>query len=765
MAGRPDQLIVEVEFVDGTWTDVSGYVNVGEGTIEAYTGRGSPYEQCQAGSMSCLLDNPDGRFTPESAIITDPTSGAISANPYWPNVVENKRIRLRAVHATVDYPMWLGYIDAWQPTFDDSGYATWSQVAVTATDRFKLLDRRKFRTSMYQEVAHTAGAVAYLPLALDDPDTTTRIAEDRFRADYPGTVVDSALYPKATQTYTNDSHPPQLTGCLTLHGADPYAGGASPLTGLVAVPALDETSGASSWTISVGIWFNTTYNDGSCYLFHAGSASSTIRLEQAPFITDDGVVRVGPLGVTDAPIVASDPGYNDGDWHMVLAVFKRAAGTSQSVSLYVDGDLVGTASTVVSIPATDTLDGYWLAGGSFSRSARVNSVNKCRNADRGFYGSLAGLVLASIDLSASASDLFHAGWDAMSPESAHDRAVRVCGWAGMSSDEYDISSDMAAVIGVQEVDGRSALEILQDIAKAESAPMFIAGDGKLTMQARRKRVTTTPVQTFDADQDMDAAGLVLQLADEGAINEVVGQITGGASVTVSNGDTFVDYYSDRYLNTILAPLSDTVEAPWSTLGQARDAAWRRLAEKQTNRLRFPAVVVDPLTSVTDKWAAALATQIGDLDRVTSLPPATAGGAAQRDVFVESRKWTISSDSMTLSCDTTLAPGDLAQAVFDDTVMGRFGHDPGGCAVATQGCLAGTGTGTFTAAVTSLWSTTGAHYPATVRIDREELTISGVSGASSPQTFTVSARGANGTVPIAHQSGSVVDLWPVPNFAL
>jgi hypothetical protein len=61
----------------------------------------------------------------------------------------------------------------------------------------------------------------------------------------------------------------------------------------------------------------------------------------------------------------------------------------------------------------------------------------------------------------------------------------------------------------------------------------------------------------------------------------------------------------------------------------------------------------------------------------------------------------------------------------------------------------------TAAGSSLWTTVGAEFPLDVMIKGQRLTVSGVSGGASPQTFTVSAR-ANG-VDKAQSAGAKVSL--------
>lgn len=56
----------------------------------------------------------------------------------------------------------------------------------------------------------------------------------------------------------------------------------------------------------------------------------------------------------------------------------------------------------------------------------------------------------------------------------------------------------------------------------------------------------------------------------------------------------------------------------------------------------------------------------------------------------------------------------------------------------------------------LWTTTGAHFPLDVMIGGERIRLSAISGASSPQTFTVSQRSVNGVVK-AHTAATSVHV--------
>jgi hypothetical protein len=56
----------------------------------------------------------------------------------------------------------------------------------------------------------------------------------------------------------------------------------------------------------------------------------------------------------------------------------------------------------------------------------------------------------------------------------------------------------------------------------------------------------------------------------------------------------------------------------------------------------------------------------------------------------------------------------------------------------------------------LWTTSGGDVPFDLRIRGERITVTAISGSSSPQTFTVT-RAVNG-ISLNHPAGSTVGLW-------
>jgi len=65
--------------------------------------------------------------------------------------------------------------------------------------------------------------------------------------------------------------------------------------------------------------------------------------------------------------------------------------------------------------------------------------------------------------------------------------------------------------------------------------------------------------------------------------------------------------------------------------------------------------------------------------------------------------------------------------------------------------------------TTLWTTDAGSFPFDIRVGGERMTVTNITGSTSPQTFTVT-RSINGVVK-AQTSGTAIELWDTPRYAL
>lgn len=120
-------LIVEAGFgstmftASPSWTAITDYVK----RITVDRGRSAVDGRFSTGKATLLLDNTDGRFTPDN------TSGA-----YSPNVITGVPIRIRATFSMTTYPVFYGSVRAWPPVKEGPNYTT---VTVPLADGFYTL--------------------------------------------------------------------------------------------------------------------------------------------------------------------------------------------------------------------------------------------------------------------------------------------------------------------------------------------------------------------------------------------------------------------------------------------------------------------------------------------------------------------------------------------------------------------------------------------------------------------------------------------------
>lgn len=94
---------------------------------------------------------------------------------------------------------------------------------------------------------------------------------------------------------------------------------------------------------------------------------------------------------------------------------------------------------------------------------------------------------------------------------------------------------------------------------------------------------------------------------------------------------------------------------------------------------------------------------------------------------------------------------------------RFADEYGGTTLTGSLSSSATGGQSVTISKGQLWTTRAAMFPLDVVCEGERITLSAISGASSPQTFTISTRAVNG-VSKAHAAGAKISLFAPVYFA-
>lgn len=132
----PDNIpekIVQIQFVNGVWTDVTNTllhslkVSRGSNRIE------SPVIRYEPGTAMVSLNNTDRRYDPTN--LQGPYSDGITSQ-----IIPNRPIRILMRWKGVVYPLFRGFIDQWDVSWEADIF---SQADVSATDGFKMLSNKK----------------------------------------------------------------------------------------------------------------------------------------------------------------------------------------------------------------------------------------------------------------------------------------------------------------------------------------------------------------------------------------------------------------------------------------------------------------------------------------------------------------------------------------------------------------------------------------------------------------------------------------------
>jgi hypothetical protein len=106
---------------------------------------------------------------------------------------------------------------------------------------------------------------------------------------------------------------------------------------------------------SVELWFRTQSSRGGKLIGYGDSSDGTSsNYDRHVYMTNSGEIIFG-VYPGETKTVQSRPGYNDGEWHHIVAT--QGAG---GISLYLDGELVDDDSSVTT---AQSYSGYWRLGG------------------------------------------------------------------------------------------------------------------------------------------------------------------------------------------------------------------------------------------------------------------------------------------------------------------------------------------------------------------------------------------------------------------
>lgn len=717
---RPSTFVVQIEF--GGWVDVTAYHDYNEPTV-IKRGRNSVLDTAQPGTLSLVLFNQDGRFSP--------TSGS----PYYPNVRPNVRIRV-TVNGSIRFT---GYIDDWIPVYP-SGTDSEVRVQINATDRTRLLSRHTL-DSTYTETVRL-----YQPTSsVWQWDSSEAICAD-VMGNRDASYLEKPVRPTYNGSYGSNTYgesgPTRVSSGVRLQ---PGVTAMRLITDLgdnagwvMRLPADLDLSLSTSHSWSLGFWakIDALYDDTGSM---GGSARYKAVLAQGAGFNQWQVKIESADGVAGKVWVTDNNGALDGsatiqaltgDWHYWVIVW------TDTHYLQVWRDAVKIVETFPPTPSADPVKVslFGLTGPGWSNTfwhpdVTVSSLT------------YAGHAYSSSDIAV----FYHASLTGFSGETTYERAIRLFNTAGIGvgsrlADNGVVVNDGSAQAthGPFDTAGKTVLALGQEIAQAERGLFFVAPDGIVRMADRYARaMSSTPAATFAQEADTSGTDYAAPLRDAQIVNKVT------VSTALGGSATAVDYQS---ITDNSGTLGSDISLGLDTAQQAADYANWVVSQFATAYPRIDQVTIDLLTSPTAGiYTAALNLDLGSRIRVTGLPAGSVSTIF--DGYVEGFTETYCVDEVSMTLDTS--PVTPAELVLDDVSMGRLTAN-------------GETTAGFNAVATSIgvssnpgfyW--TGADLPYDIVIGTEQMTVTGGTAPSGgSQTLTVT-RGVNGTTATSHNYGEEV----------
>jgi hypothetical protein len=773
-----------------TWVEITSFVEQ-ENPIPINHGRGDGLSDVNASTCSLTVDNSDGRF-----------SSANPAGAWYGQIHKGNWLKVEIVPPSgTTSSRFVGFVTSLPTQW--SGQYVYGQI--TASDRFEKLGQNAPIVSMIQSEVlsdpNLAGNVQGY-WNLHEAQGTLSFGDTSGKGSQYLRAVGLGGVPAGIGMGASNVAGPGFDGLravtfnplTTTQGTYLTAPISPPPQGTYASPAGTYTGLAPT----IEFWFQATTTGANqmlaCFYDATARFAYSLYIDGATgLITHCGMnTNLRTAWIVHFPTNVDIRRVDDGRWHHVIwsVAAEHRNGDNLELSqhiVYLDGILAQGVHGGIYL-GIDGPNNPGLSGGNFTQlfigggydpndpgALILGAANICEVAYSWADTSYANAAIPNC------IDHYAAGTTGFLGESAGTRIARVARYAGIPIPTHSIAAPMvgastygmtittynpgtgpwtnlaagAHLVGTQSMAGRKPLDVMQEAAHTEAMPLYEDRSGYLTLQPSTVRQNTSPAWSVNA-LELDPS---TQVADDFAYttNQMTVTPNGQAAQTVIGGAGSAGQLSQAkfgiYDGSQATASVNPIEAQSLGLGliQLRADPAPRLAP-----LALEVSTTALLPGYGNAWYdAVLATEISTPIRVTNAPPALGGTFV--DVLVEGWTETITAGNHTFAFNVSPAQGPTYQ--LDDVVLGHIDTDGSTLAGSTLNTVALTFQVATTGAGTGspLWTRAGADFPFDINIGGEQITISGIAGTTSPQTFTASARSVNGVV-ASHSVGSAVSLW-------
>lgn len=470
------------------WVDISTRMRTGR----THRGRQHELGTFQAGTFDVVCDNRDGNLNPWN-----------TSSPWYNSgngLVPDKPIRLRAVHNAITYPVWRGFIDAFNPVWDSP---VDSEMELRCSDGFKIFQRGGLTSSLYRDTVVADGATAYYRLG--EVSGTSAIDEIAGRtATYRGVVTLSTAGALLTDVDT----------AVDLGSS----------TGSVRCPPGAAVTGSGAFSFEVWARIDTVGatnrlmeqwdTGGGDFIVLAVASDRTVSFGYF-------LAGVGPTSATSSALS------NDGAFHHIVGT-RNADG--KTIKLYVDGVLADTqvAASATAPPAGGTA---WLGNGFAGFSGAAGQIDAAVDEFAIYNG---------VELTATkVSTHYQYGRAGYAGQLSGARIGVVADIVGWPAADRNIDAGLSAIqAATSNQSSTAALAYMQTIELSEVGALFMSADGKLTFHQRDKVLkspyTTSQLTLGPANEPYELEGTQPTGDDTEIYNEVVTQREGGVTHRVTD---------------------------------------------------------------------------------------------------------------------------------------------------------------------------------------------------------------------------------------
>lgn len=709
-AAGSEPVTVEL-LVAGAWTDITAYCLVrddnGRITITSgIRGEGSQTERAQAGLE---LKNPDGRFSPRNP------SGAYFDDLDWLNA--QIRVSVPDGLGGKKYLIW-GEAD-WAPTQERSGGEPWTDSAVNG-----ILDRlaqgpAPERSLLYNAITSMLSStlVAYWP---GEDTTGTRLAS-ALATGSPMTRTGTLTLASYDEFGASDPLPDLTTASLSggvAEYADPTM---TQVRFLTNIPAAGLADGKVLCSID-----QFDYSPGSAQfweLYYSTTSNSLVLRMHA----SDGTL----LGIT------LDHTLDVRGLNLYVSVELAESGTGITRALRLTDVDKGVVYSV-----TDTA--------AVTQLARVTRI-QFGPASRSVVGPIGSAFLpgvavghATVENAITATDILGVRLNPVG-EKAGRRIQRLCGDAGIAFEWIGDLDDTVAMGGQSK---QNTLSLVQEAVQADGGLLYETTDVLgLGYRTRTSLYNQDPALTLSVTS-YNLADVPVPVTDDRFVQNRVVVTCGGVSATYEKtdgpyGTARIGVYGEN--GGVTLNLADNDET-----NLRNHAAWYvHLGTVEDER--FPQISVNLAhPSITpDMRRAILALRPGDRIQIAGMPtPQLAPDTVDQLYLGAEQSITRFEHRLTFSC----APASPYSIGVLDSPLAKADTDGSRLAAAATSGATSLSVEVFDG---PLWTTDPAKFPFDIRVGGEVMTVTAISGASSPQTFTVT-RSVNG-VTKAQRAGASLRL--------